>query len=72
MLSYLPLIVRTLKRAPTPKLGDLFPNVDPSVVVNSLGVLPLNDLNRSPLENENFCFVGEKLRDSCVIDRALL
>ena len=49
-----------LNRSPTPKLGDLLPKVPGNWWLNSQLVGPDIDLKRDPLENEYFCFVGEK------------
>ena len=57
----LPLILSVLKRSPYPKLGDLFPNVEPSSVLNSDGVGRETDGNLRSLPNEYFCLEVEKL-----------
>lgn len=64
---------RTLKRSPTPKLGDRRPKVDFMVCVNSLFsyLCPEIELNRLSLAKECDIFEGEKLMDSCVNNRHL-
>ena len=65
--------MRTLKRSPTPKLGDRRPNVCGKFTVNSLGVryVPEIDLNRESFEKEYLAFDGEKFTASCVTSRHL-
>ena len=65
--------MRTLKRSPTPKLGDLRPKVLGNVCVNSLCscLCPEMDLNRWSFANECVAFDGEKFTASCVVRRHL-
>ena len=65
--------MRTLKRSPTPKLGDLRPKVLGKVCVNSLAscLWPEIDLNLWSFPNERVAFDGEKFTASCVVKRHL-
>lgn len=46
---------------PIPKLGDLLPNVEPSVTVKSVAVVGLCVENRLPFPKLNFYYAVEKL-----------
>ena len=71
--SYLPRLIFCLKRSPTPKLGDLRPNVVGNLCVNSLFsyLVPEIDWNRLSFEKECAALVGELLTASCVNNRHL-
>ena len=50
------------KRPPMPNVGDLFDlRVLPRVILKSVGVVGLTEMNLRPLPKENLCYAVEKL-----------